>query len=175
MTATTLTRPVAGEYAPFYQGYVARVPDGDLVAFLDEQMHEIAGVLDGLSESQGDHRYAPDKWSIKELVGHVTDAERVFSYRALRFARGDETPLAGFDQEPWVANSEAGGRTLRDMADEFRAVRLATITLARSLTDRQVARKGTASNYPVTVRGVMYIIAGHAAHHLAILRERYLG
>ena len=172
--AALLGRAENTEYAPYYQTYVSRVPDGDIVSILDDQMHATAELLGGLNESQGDYRYAEGKWSIKEMISHVCDAERVFCYRALRFSRGDETPLSSFDQSTWVPQSGANHRTLRDIADEFRAVRLATIAFARSLTEEQVMRSGTASGYHVTVRGLLYIIAGHEAHHLAILRDKYL-
>ncbi|HEX9895170.1 MAG TPA: DinB family protein [Gemmatimonadales bacterium] len=174
MTTTTLTRPSETEYAPVYARYVARIPEGDIVSILDEQMHASAELLDGLSESQGDYRYAPGKWSIKEVVSHVADAERVFAYRALWFSRGDENELPGFDEQGWVPNSGAASRALRDVADELRAVRLATIAFARSVSEEQSLRSGVASGYRVTVRGLLYIIAGHEAHHVAILRERYL-
>jgi hypothetical protein len=173
MTTMILGRPEATEYAPFFARYVSRVPEGDIVAILDEQMHATAALLGGLSEAQGDYRYAPDKWSIKELVGHVADAERVFSYRALRFSRGDRTDLPGFEQNDWVPQSGAATRSLRDLADELRMVRLATIALARSLSEEQGMRSGVASGSHVTVRGLLHIIAGHEAHHVAVLRDRY--
>lgn len=174
MTATTLIRPAEGEHAPFYAGYVARVPEGDIVSLLERQMEETAAFLGGLPESLGDHRYGPGKWSIKEVVGHLADAERVFAYRALRFARGDATPLAPFDENAWVPESGCDRRTLADLAAEFRAVRLATLALVRSLSDETAARAGTASGRTVTVRALVYITLGHELHHLAILRERYL-
>jgi uncharacterized damage-inducible protein DinB len=174
MTTMILARPETTEYAEWYCRYVDRVPDGDIVAMLDEQMHATAELLGGLSEPQGDHRYAEGKWSIKDLVGHVADAERVFAYRALRFSRGDQTELAGFDEKLWAANAGASQRSLREVADELRAVRLATIAFARSVTEEQSVRSGVASGWPVTVRGLLYIIAGHEAHHVAVLRERYL-
>lgn len=174
MTAVLTGRPAPSEYAPYYARYVDRIPEGDLAAILEQQGAEIASLLGGLSEAQGNFRYAPGKWCVKELVSHVTDAERVFSYRALRFSRGDQTELAGFDENRWTPNSGAAGRTLGEVASEFAAVRHATIALVRSLTEEQVGRSGVASGYPVTVRGQLYIIAGHAAHHMAVLRERYL-
>jgi uncharacterized damage-inducible protein DinB len=173
MTTTMLGRPEATEYGPYFARYVARVPEGDIVAILDEQMHATAALLDGLSEVQGDYRYAPDKWSIKEMVGHVADSERVFCYRALRFSRGDRTELPGFEQNDWVPLSGAATRTLRDLADELRQVRLATIAFARSLSEEQAIRGGVASETQLTVRGLLHIIAGHEAHHVAMLRQRY--
>jgi hypothetical protein len=174
MTTAVSTRPAPGEYAPYYARYVDRIPEGDLAATLEQQGEEVATLLGSLSEDQGNFRYAEGKWCIKEVISHVTDAERVFSYRALRFSRGDQTELPGFDENSWTPNSGAAGRTLRDMSDEFVAVRRATIAFMRSLTEEQVERSGVASGNPVTVRGLLYIIAGHAAHHVAVLRERYL-
>jgi len=175
MTAKTLIRPDSSEYAPFYQGYVARVPDGDIVGILERQLHSTMALLGGLTEAQGEHRYAPGKWSIKEVVGHVADAERIFCYRALRFARGDATPLAPFDENLYVPEAGCGARTLRGLAEEFRAVRLATLALVRSLTDATAVRTGTASGKTISVRALVYISAGHELHHLAIVTERYLG
>jgi hypothetical protein len=174
MTASTLIRPADHEYAPHYAGYIARVPDGDIVAQMERQMEETAAFLGQLGEARGDHRYAPGKWSIKEVIGHLADGERVFAYRALRFARGDETPLASFDENAWVPRSGCDRRTLGDLAAEFRAVRMATLALARSLTDDAAVRTGVASGKTVSVRALIYMIAGHELHHLAIVRERYL-
>ena len=175
MTASTLVRPADHEYAPHYAGYVARVPDGDIMTLLARQMEETSAFLTGLTEAQGNHRYAPGKWSIKEVVGHMADAERVFAYRALRFARGDATPLAPFDENAWVPQAGCDQRTLKDLTEEFRAVRHATIPLVRSLTDETAVRTGTASGRTVSVRALIYISLGHELHHLAVLRERYLG
>jgi len=174
MTASTLVRPADTEYASFYAGYIARVPEGDLVSLLAGQMEATAAFLAQLGEARGDHRYAPGKWSIKEVIGHLADGERVFAYRALRFARGDETPLASFDENAWVPQSGCDRRTLEDLAEEFRAVRMATLALARSLSSEAATRTGTASGKTVSVRALIYMIAGHELHHLAILRERYL-
>lgn len=174
MTASTLVRPAETEYAPFYAGYIAQVPEGDVIAHLERAMEETAAFLGGLSEDHGELRYAPGKWSIKEVIGHLADGERVFAYRALRFARGDQAPLASFDENAWVPQSGCDRRTLKDLAEELRAVRLATLALARSLTAETAIRKGTASGKEVSVRALIYMIAGHERHHLAILRERYL-
>lgn len=169
-----MIRPDPSEHAPFYAGYIARVPEGDILDLLVQQMHDTSALLAGLSEGQGSHRYAPGKWSIKEVVGHIADTERVFAYRALRFARADATPLASFDENAWVAGSGADRRSLRDVAEELLAVRHATVALVRSLTEEAAARSGTASGKTVTVRALVYMTAGHELHHLAILRERYL-
>ena len=174
MTARTLSRPDATEYAPFYAGYVARVPDGDVAELLEAQGRDTAALLAGLSEERGEYRYAPDKWTLKEVIGHIADAERVFAYRALRIARGDQTPLASFDENAYVPAAECGRRTLADLAAELGAVRGATLALVRSLTDAAATRTGTASGKTISVRALAYIAAGHERHHLAIIRARYL-
>lgn len=170
----TTARPDPSEYAPFYAGYVSLVPDGDVLDLLARQMEETSGLLAGLSDAQAGHRYAPGKWSIKEIVGHVTDAERVFSYRALRIARNDATPLAGFDENAWMPFGNFDARLLSDLLDELASVRRSTLALYRSFTPEMVARRGTASHSEITVRALRYITAGHERHHVKVLRDRYL-
>ena len=166
-------RPAPGEYAPYYERYVSLVA-GDVLETLERQGAETASLLGGLAEEQGGARYAPDKWSVKELVGHLIDCERIFTYRLLRVARGDRTPIEGFDQDPYVANSNAGARTLESLAAEFGHVRAATLALARGLDAEAWSRSGVANENEVTARALAHIIAGHEAHHVRILRERYL-
>jgi uncharacterized damage-inducible protein DinB len=173
MTTVTVPRPEPSEYAPYYERYISKVPPGDLVKQLEDQRRETQQLLGGLPDAKALHRYAPGKWSVKEVVGHVTDTERVFCYRALRFARGDEQPLLGFDEKAWVPAGRFDARPLDDLAAELDAVRRATIALFRGLDAEALARRGTANNNPVTVRALAWIIAGHERHHLAILRERY--
>lgn len=167
-------RPDQTEYPPFYGGYIAGVPDGDVVAMLEQQDEDTMQLLKGVPEPQGSFAYAPGKWTLKEVMAHVIDAERVFSYRALRIARGDQTPLPGFDEKAWVPNSGANARTLADLLGELRAVRAATLELLRHLPKEAAARKGNASGKDVTVRALAWIIAGHERHHVRIIRERYL-
>ena len=167
-------RPQAVEYASYYQRYVSLVPEGDVIATLEGQCGSTAALLRSIPEERAGHRYAEGKWSIRELVGHVIDAERIFSYRLLRIARGDQTPLAGFDQEPYVALGAFDARTLAGIVDEFEAVRRATLLLLQSLTPDAWDRSGTASDNPVSVRALACIMAGHELAHLAVLRERYL-
>ena len=174
MSATAPARPEANEYAPYYEKYVSLVPDADLVETLERQGAETLALLRGLSEEQGAHRYEPGKWSIKQLVGHISDGERIFSYRALAFARGDGQSLPGMEQDEWMAGVDFDARTLADLADEFEAVRSATLHLFRHLSPEAWARRGTASDNEVTVRALAYVIAGHEAHHVGVLRERYL-
>ncbi|MDE3129195.1 MAG: DinB family protein [Gemmatimonadota bacterium] len=171
---SVIQRPAAGEYAPFYAGYVDGVPEGDVVEILERQGRELAALLAGVAGDRGDYRYAPDKWTVKEVVGHIADAERIFAYRALRIARGDATPLPSFDQDGYVERGGFARRTLTDLAAEFSAVRAATLALFRAMTDEESRRVGTASNAAVSARGLAYIAAGHERHHSRILRERYL-
>ncbi len=175
MSATApAARPDATEYASAYENYVALVPGDDVIAVLSRQRAETRDLLRGIPEDAADSRYAPGKWSIKELVGHIIDGERVFAYRALRFARGDRTPLAGFDQDPYVAAANSDARTLASLAEEFEHVRASTVLLLQSLDGEAWQRRGTASDNEISVRALAYIIAGHEAHHVRILRERYL-
>lgn len=168
------TRPRAGEYSPYYERYVSLVPAGDVAETLERQHAETQALLGGLSEGQGGSRYEPGKWSVKELVGHLVDSERVFAYRVLRFARGDRTPLPGFEQDDYVRGGGFDSRTLKDLAAEFAAVRGATLALLRSLDEAAWARTGTANDAEVSVRALAHIIAGHELHHINILRTRYL-
>ncbi|HET9253242.1 MAG TPA: DinB family protein [Candidatus Eisenbacteria bacterium] len=169
-----MSRPEPSEYNTYYGRYISLVPDGPIVARLREQIVETLAVLRALPESRGEHRYAPGKWSIKEIVGHVCDAERVFGYRALRIGRGDETPLPGFEQDDYVRNGGFSSRTLRHLLDELEAVRRGTVLLLEGLDETAMKRHGTASGFPVSVRALAYITAGHELHHLKVLRERYL-
>ncbi|HEX8354211.1 MAG TPA: DinB family protein [Pyrinomonadaceae bacterium] len=174
MSAPAPARPEADEYASYYEKYVSLAPDSDVVGALERQAAETLALLRALPEERGAHRYGEGKWSVKQLVGHINDTERIFSYRALAIARGDRQPLPGMDQEEWMAGSDFDARTLADLLDEFEAVRGATLHLLRHLSLEAWARRGTASDNEVTVRALAYIIAGHEAHHVGVLRERYL-
>jgi len=174
MAVPRYDRPDPSEFAPFYAGYIAGVPDGDLLATLEQQGKDTQAALRGLAESRGDYAYAPGKWTIKEILGHVADGERVFSYRALTFARGDSGPLPGFDEQAWTPASGARSRPLADLLADLAAVRGATLALLRGLTGDAPLRRGTANGQSISVRALAWIIAGHELHHLRILRERYL-
>lgn len=178
MTATPLSasipRPAASEYLEYYGKYIEQVPDGDLLTLLQQQKSETAKLLKGITPEQADFAYGPGKWTVKEVVGHLSDAERVFAYRALRFARGDATPLSPFDENLYVPAGQFGRRTIADLADEFASIRSTTVHLAKHLGQDALARQGIASGHPITVRALLYIIAGHERHHVALLRERYL-
>lgn len=172
MTATP--RPGTDEYAPPLGGYVARIGDDeDVVAVLATQHTQLVARLEAIPAARGDYRYAPDKWSIKEVVGHLSDTERVFAYRALRIGRGDTTPLPSFDDQAYVPEMRAGERTLADLAAEWGDVRRATIALFRNLPASAWSRRGVASDQPISVRALAYIIAGHVRHHLEVLDARY--
>ena len=170
---TTIPRPRADEHAPYYSRYIALVPDGDLVEMLRSQQLDTMRLLRPLSDERARHAYAPDKWTVKEVVGHLSDAERIFAYRALRFARADAQGLTGFDENAYVPAGRFNERTIGDLLDELAAVRAATIHLFRHLDDEALARRGAANNNPITVRAIAYVIAGHERHHVTILRERY--
>jgi hypothetical protein len=166
-------RPEATEYAPFYAHYVSAVPEGDVVSALRDSGREITAALASIPESRGGFRYAEGKWSIRELVGHVIDAERIFTYRALRLARADATPLPAFEENDYVRSAGSDARTIADLVAELRAVRESSIRMFASFPEDAWTRTGIVSGRPVSVRALAYITAGHARHHLAILRDRY--
>ena len=172
LKAAVIGRPESDEYAPYYGKYVSLVPEGDVIVTLERQLPETAALL-ARPEADGDFRYAPGKWSVKESLGHLIDAERVFSYRALRIARNDQTPLAGFEQDDYVKYGPFGQRSLAGLVDEFISVRKATVSLFRALDEAAWARRGVASNNEVTVRGLAYMIAGHELHHRGIFQQKY--
>jgi len=165
-------RPKSNEYAPYYDKYISLVPEGDILVTLEKQLPATLALL-ARPESDGDIRYAPGKWSVKESLGHVIDAERVFSYRALRISRNDKTPLAGFEQDDYVKYGPFGRCTLASLVDEFASVRKATVGLFRALDDAGWTRRGVASNNEVTVRALAYMIAGHELHHRRLFQEKY--
>ena len=170
----TIPRPTSSEYAPSHGGYVGAVPDTqDLFALLEQQGRETAALLGAVSEEKSRFRYAPGKWSVREVLGHINDAERVFTYRALRFARGDATSLPPFDEVAWGAATNADQRSLADHVAEFAMIRAASVALFRGFNPGMFARSGTASGHNVSVGALLYITIGHERHHVRILRERY--
>ena len=168
-----IARPQPGEYAPYYDRYVSLVADDDILTTLDEQRRQMLLVLCSRSDPDGDFRYAPDKWSAKEVLGHVCDTERVFAYRALRIARADATAMEGFEQDDYVRNGPFAYRPLADLIEDYIAVRRATLSLLRNLDEAAWSRRGIANKNEVSVRGLAYIIAGHELHHRRILEEKY--
>ena len=169
-----MNKPQETEYATYYHKYVSLVPDGNIVETLTKQMNDTLAAWRAVPADKAEHRYAPGKWSTKEMMAHVIDTERVMSYRALRIARGDKTPLPGFDQDVFIANTDWAERTIADLADEFETVRKSSLHLFRHLSDAAWKQIGTASDNPVTARALAYIIAGHELYHQEILRDRYL-
>jgi len=167
-----IPRPETTEAAPYYFTYINQVPGDDPLATLEKQLDET--LLATISEEKSLHRYAPDKWSIRQLLNHVTDTERAFAFRALWFARGFDTPLPSYDQNLAAAGAEADRVSWALHVEEFRRVRLATISLFRNMPAEGWTRSGIASDNRFTVRALAYIIAGHFAHHIAVVRERYL-
>jgi uncharacterized damage-inducible protein DinB len=167
-------RPQQGDYALFYEKYVALVPSGDFLEILLNQERDLVRLLSPLTEEQAEFRYAPGKWSVKEVLGHISDTERIFAYRMLRIARGDQTPLASFEQDGYIQNGNFSARKLADLLHEFSAVREATVSLVRSLDDAAWLRRGNASQKEVSVLALAFVIAGHERHHRVLLEERYL-
>ena len=166
--------PDRSEAAEYYFTYIDQVPRGDIRQTLEAQMGETLALLHGISEEDSLRRYAPDKWSIREVVSHMNDTERVFVFRALWFARGFDSSLPSFDQNIAVSAADADDRPWRSHMEEFRAVRTATLAFFQNLPEHAWARRGVASGNPFTVRALAYIVAGHVTHHSKILRARYL-
>jgi hypothetical protein len=172
MPPTSISRPAADEHAAYYASYIALVPPGDLLTLLRDQGAETQAVVER-NPDKGDFAYAPGKWTVKEVIGHLADAERVFTYRAVRFARGDATDLPGFDENAYVAGGHFGERSLADLLAEYAAIRASTLALASGLSGEALLRRGTANHNPVSVRALLYICAGHERHHVGLLRDRY--
>lgn len=166
-------RPGADEYAAFYASYIERVPHGDLVAILGAQLGVTRVLLDAVPEERAGYAYAPGKWTIRQVVGHLADVERMLSARALRFARGDATPLPGFDENAYAEQAGSDQRTLPSLLDELEAARESTVALFAGLPDEAWTRRGMANGSPVSVRALACIITGHELHHREILRSRY--
>jgi len=175
MPAVFATRPASTEYSTYFACYVGQVPEGDVLERLRMQIEDTTALFGGLTDAQASYRYAPGKWSARQIVGHLSDTERVFTYRANAFARGDTTPLPSFDQDLWMANSRFDERPMKDLVAELRAVRASTVALFESLTEEELSRVGVASGNPTSARAVAYIAAGHEIHHVRIFREQYLG
>src|SRR5882724_1154995 len=166
-------RPQAGEYNPYYDRYISLVGSDDIVGLLEKQPQETIALFRSAS-AKTDFRYAPGKWSVKEMLGHVNDTERIMAYRALRFARGDKTPLAGFEQDDYVRDGNFGQRMLADLIEEFADVRTATLSFFRHLDAETGLRRGVANKNEISARALAYIIAGHELHHRRVLKEKYL-
>jgi uncharacterized damage-inducible protein DinB len=168
-----MARPQPDEYAGFFGRYIDGVPDGDIVSLLESQGQTTQKLLSSIDEERAAYRYAPGKWSIKQVVGHMTDGERVFAYRLLAIARGEKQSLPGFEENDYVDNGNFDERSLAELAAALAATRNATLSLVRSLSDEAWDRRGVANNNPISVRAIAWVMAGHERHHLGILRERY--
>lgn len=174
MSDTTDRSAVIASVPDYLGGYIAKAPEGDWLTVLEAQILTVQDLFNALTEEQQMYRYAPGKWSPREILGHLSDCERVFQYRALRFARKDDTDLPGFEENDWALASNAHQRSIPDLLSEFKSVRLATLSLARGLTPEMLWFSGTANGRPATVIGLLLSNAGHVAHHLQVIRERYL-
>ncbi len=172
-TKSQIARPEPGEYAPYHEQYISLVPGSDILFALESGLRQTTILFAARSERDGEFRYAPDKWSVKEVLGHISDCERHFAYRAMRFARNDKAPVEGFEQDDYVRNGGFGGRRLADLAAEFSHVRNATLALFRGFDGEAWLRRGVANKNEVTVRALAWITAGHELHHRRILEERY--
>ncbi|MBV9216924.1 MAG: DinB family protein [Acidobacteria bacterium] len=169
-----MNRPEKNEYAEYYDRYISLIPEGEIVPILEKQIDDMAAMFAGVPEDKGTFSYAPGKWTTKESLSHVIDAERIFAYRLLRISRGDETPLEGFDQEGYIENSNANARSFADLLEEFALQRRSNLLLIRNLSDAASRRMGTASDNPVSARALAYMLAGHVKHHENIFRNNYL-
>ena len=169
-----MRKPKSNENPSYYNRYIELIKSEDILAVLENQNQEMHALLSRIGEEAAGFRYAPEKWSIKEVIGHVIDVERIFAYRALRFARNDKTPLAEFEEDDYVKNANFDSRTLIDLGDEFRIVRESTSCMFASFEDEIYDRIGTASGFNFTVRAIPFIIAGHEAHHRKIIQEKYM-
>ena len=171
LSSISIARPERGEYDPYYERYISLVTGTDILGTLESQRRQMLLLLSGCDEADADLRYAPEKWSVRELLGHVCDTERIFAYRALRICRGDRTPIEGFEQDDYVRNGPQA--PLAEIIEDYIAVRRATLTLLRNLDEQAWTRRGVANKNEVTVRALAYITAGHELHHRRILEEKY--
>jgi hypothetical protein len=175
MADFTMQRPDANEYAGHFGKYIEQVPGSDVVSALKGQIGATLATLRAVNERDSLRRYAEGKWSLREVVGHMIDTERIMAYRALRIARGDQTPLAGFDQDPYIEAAGFDGRSWGGLLEEFEAVRRSNVMMFEGLNGTAWGRMGTASGNPISVRALAFVIAGHELHHVKMVRERYLG
>jgi uncharacterized damage-inducible protein DinB len=173
MSKLCLPRPAPDESAPFYHGYISEVPGEEIGNYLVGQLQDLERLMAPLDDTTARARYAAGKWSVKEVLGHLTDAERIFAYRLMRIARGDATPLPGFDENAYVPTGDFDARSLASLIEEFRALRLSTMALMDGLPSDGWARRGQASGASISTRALAYIIVGHVAHHARVLLERY--
>lgn len=167
-------RPTENDYAPYYKGYIQKIKGDDILNILLYQTKECQSVFNSFSVNKGNYKYAPGKWSVKEVIGHIMDTERVFAYRALCIARGEKQPLPGFEQDDYVKEGKFNKRSLDDIIYEFRLMREGNLLMFRNFDEEMLNRRGNASGFDVTVNALLFMIAGHAQHHMDILKERYI-
>jgi Protein of unknown function (DUF664). len=167
-------KPEKSEYDPYYEKYISLVPDDNIKDILAGQSTELRDLFNGLSDRKGTYAYADGKWTVKEVLSHLIDGERMFAYRAFRISRGDKTPIEGFEQDGYIENSHANQRSFFELLDEFKLLRKANVIFYRNLRDDDWLRIGTANNVEVSVRAIAFVMAGHITHHVNILKERYL-
>lgn len=167
-------RPTTDEYAEYFDRYISKVPDEDIIEILKEQFASSLELYSNVPDALENYRYAPEKWSLKQVVGHIIDAEWVFTYRALRFARGDQTPLPGMDQDVFMAGANFEARSFESVTAEYKYLRSANLTLFESFDEAILDRTGNASGVDFSVRALLWLTAGHERHHIKVLRERYL-
>ena len=168
-----MSRPEKSEYDPYYEGYISRVIDDDIMDTLASQPTKLNDLFTAMPDERGEYSYAEGKWSVKELLGHLIDAERMFAYRLLRISRADETPIEGFEQDIYIENALSNRRSFRDLLEEFALLRRANMIYVNNMTDDAWTRVGTANNAKISARAIIYIMAGHIEHHLGVLKERY--
>ncbi|MGB7069466.1 MAG: DinB family protein [Pyrinomonadaceae bacterium] len=169
-----MNRPEINEYDPYYESYVSLVPEGDIVGVMDDQTSRLNDVFAELPQEFGTYRYAEGKWTVKEVISHLIDGERMFAYRVFRIARGDKTPIEGFEQDGYIENSHANNRSFAELLREFELLRNANTMFFKNLHDEDWVRIGTANEREISVRALAYIMAGHVRHHIEILKTRYL-
>ncbi len=168
-------RPKPSEYNAYYDRYISLIPGSDIVATLASQLPKTVNLLSAHRERDGELRYAPEKWSVKEVVGHMSDTERIMAYRAMRFARNDRTPIEGYEQDDYIRGGPYAELSLADLVEEFRSVRAATLALFRNLRAGDWTRRGIANKNEISVRALAYVIGGHELHHRHLLEEKYFG
>ena len=169
-----MNRPETTEFAPYYNNYISLIEGNEAMSVLEAQSAEMRSMFSDVAEEKGTFAYAEGKWTIKELLSHLIDGERMFAYRVLRISRGDKTPIEGFEQDGYIENSNANNRSFAELLDEFDLQRRSNLLLLNNISDEGSKRIGTASDNPVSVRALTYIMAGHVRHHIHILKERYL-
>lgn len=169
-----MSRPEASEYDPYYEHYVSLVPEDDIKSVLSVQPRDLEALIASVPETKGTYAYADGKWTIKQMLGHLIDGERMFAYRIFRISRGDETPIEGFDQDPYIEHANSNDRPFTDLLKEFALLREANMIFFNNLRDDAWTRVGTANERQISVRALAWIMAGHIRHHIAVLNERYL-